>query len=116
MPGVLEINAVEYYANEIEDNIEKGVVGGLIAEPVNPNPQSVEETIVGETFIKPKKTYEFTYNGNLVGEWSVSKGAPVKLEKDGKTVRVKWLDTYTGQFDLCYADVFKKTIVVESLF
>ena len=116
MPGVLEINAIEYYANEIEDNIEKGIVGGLIAEPVNPNPQPVEETIIGETFIKPKKTYEFTYNGNLVGEWSVSKGAPVKLERDGKTVKVKWLDTYTGQFDLYYADVFKKTIVVESLF
>jgi hypothetical protein len=85
-PGILEINAVEYYANEHEDDIENGIVGGLIAEPVSPNVPAVEETILGETFIKPKRTYEFTYNGNLEGEWSVDKTAPVKLEQDGKKV------------------------------
>ena len=115
-PGVLEINAVEYYANEHADDIENGVVGGLIAEPINPNPKKVEETIIGESFIKPKKTYEFTYNGNLEGEWKVDKDVPVKLDANGKIVQIKWLDTYSGQFDLYYADVFKKTIVVESLF
>ena len=36
-PGILEVIAVEYYRNETEDDIEEGVVGGLIAEPVNPN-------------------------------------------------------------------------------
>lgn len=116
MPGILEINAVEYYANETEDDIENGVVGSLIAEPANPNTSAVEDTIIGDTFIKPKKTYEFIYNGNLEGAWSVDKNIPVKMEQDGKTVKIKWLDTYSGQFDLCYADVFKKTIVVESLF
>ena len=116
MPGVLEINAVEYYSNEHEDDLENGVVGGIIAEPVNPNASAVEETILGETFIKPKKTYEFTYNGNLVGEWTVDKNIPVKLEPNGKTVQIKWLDTYSGQFDLYYGSLFKKTIVVESLF
>jgi hypothetical protein len=30
VPGILEITAVEYYANETEDDIENGVVGGLI--------------------------------------------------------------------------------------
>ena len=115
-PGILEINAVEYYANEHEDDIENGIVGGLIAEQVSPNIQAVEETILGETFIKPKKTYEFVYNGNVEGKWSVDKTVPVKLEQDGKKVQIKWLDTYSGQFDLYYADVFKKTIVVESLF
>jgi len=55
----LEINAVEYYANETEDDIENGVVGGLIVKPENPNTEEIEETIVGETFIKPKKEYEF---------------------------------------------------------
>ena len=116
MPGILEITAVEYYKNETEDDIENGVVGGLIAEPVNPNEKSVEETIIGETFIKPKKTYEFTYRGNLEGSWSVEKNIPVELKATGKTVQLKWLDTYSGQFDLYYAGVYKKTIVVESLF
>ena len=116
MPGILEINAVEYYANETEDDIENGIVGGLIAEPVNPNNDFVEDTIIGETFIKPKKTYEFTYNGNLEGSWSVDKNIPVELKQDGKTVQLKWLDTYSGQFDLYYANAYKKTIIVESLF
>ena len=116
MPGILEINAVEYYKNETEDDIENGIVGGLIAEPVSPNNDFVDNTIIGETFIKPKKQYEFTYNGNVKGSWRVDKNIPVQLVQDGKKVKIRWLDTYSGQFDLYYAEVYKKTIVVQSLF
>ena len=116
MPGVLEITAVEYYANETEDDLENGLVGALIAEPVSPNTQEQEENITGPTFIKPKREYEFTYIGNKVGEWSVDNSVPVSLEQNGKSVKLRWHDTYSGQFDLYYAKVFKKTIVVESLF
>ena len=116
MPGVLEINAVEYYANEFEDNLEDGTVGTLKTEPINPNNSFIEDTIVGETFIKPKKEYEYEYIGNLVGKWSVKENYPIKLIQDGKKVKLRWLNTYSGQFDLIYADCFKKTIVVQSLF
>ena len=116
MPGVLEINAVEYYANEFEDNLEDGTVGTLKTEPINPNNSFIENTIVGETFIKPKKEYEYEYIGNLVGKWSVKENYPIKLIQDGKKVKLRWLNTYSGQFDLIYADCFKKTIVVQSLF
>ena len=116
MPGVLEINAVEYYANEFEDNLEDGTVGTLKTEPINPNNSFIEDTIVGETFIKPKREYEYEYIGNLVGKWSVKENYPIELIQDGKKVKLRWLDTYSGQFDLIYADCFKKTIVVQSLF
>ena len=116
MPGVLEINAVEYYANEFEDNLEDGTVGTLKTEPINPNNSFVEDTIVGETFIKPKREYEYEYIGNLVGKWSVKENYPIQLIQDGKKVKLRWLNTYSGQFDLIYADCFKKTIVVQSLF
>ena len=116
MPGVLEINAVEYYANEFEDNLEDGTVGTLKTEPINPNNSFIEETIVGETFIKPKREYEYEYIGNLAGKWSVKENYPIKLIQDGKKVKLRWLNTYSGQFDLIYADCFKKTIVVQSLF
>ena len=116
MPGILEINAVEYYANEFEDNLENGTVGTLKTEPINPNNSFIEDTIVGETFIKPKKEYEYEYIGNLVGKWSVKENYPIKLIQDGKKVKLRWLDTYSGQFDLIYAGCFKKTIVVQSLF
>ena len=115
-PGIIEINATEYYRNEIEDDIENGIVGGLIAEPVNPNDEAVEETIKGEAFIKPKKLYTFEYIGNLEGPWSVSSDCNVKLIQRGKFVDVRWLDTYSGEFELIYADKYKKIITVESLF
>lgn len=116
MPGILEINAIEYYANEFEDNLEDGTVGTLKTEPINPNNNFIENTIVGETFIKPKREYEYEYIGNLVGKWSVKENYPIKLIQDGKKVKLCWLNTYSGQFDLIYADCFKKTIVVQSLF
>ena len=116
MPGVLEINAVEYYANEFEDNLKDGTVGTLKTEPINPNNSFVEDTIIGETFIKPKREYEYEYIGNLVGKWTVKENYPIELIQDGKKVKLRWLNTYSGQFDLIYANCFKKTIVVQSLF
>lgn len=116
MPGVLEINATEYYRNEEEDDVENGLVGTLVAEPISPNTEAVEEVIVGETFIKPGRQYEYKYRGNVQGEWTVGKKIPVELESNGKTVKLRWTDSYSGEFDLCYAGLFKKTIVVESLF
>ena len=116
MPGILEINAVEYYVNEFEDNLEDGTVGTLKTEPINPNNSFIEDTIIGETFIKPKREYEYEYIGNLVGKWSVKENYPIQLIQDGKKVKLRWLNIYSGQFDLIYADCFKKTIVVQSLF
>lgn len=116
MPGIIEINAVEYYANEIEDDIKNGIVGGLIAEPVDPNPEAINDIIKGESFIKPKKEYEYTYIGNTIGEWSIEHNVPVKITSSGKTVKIKWIASVSGQFDLFYGGLYKKTIVVESLF
>lgn len=116
MPGILEINASEYYRNEEEDDVENGLVGTLVTEPINPNSEAVEDVIVGETFIKPGRQYEYKYRGNVQGEWTVGKKIPVELESDGKIVKLRWTDSYSGEFDLNYAGLFKKTIVVESLF
>ena len=114
-PGILEINAVEYYANETEDDLKKGIVGGLIVIPEDPNPENLDEIIKGDTFIKPRKEYEFTYKGNVNATWSVGENYPVKLIPDGKTVKLRWTTSFSGQFDLYYGN-YKKTIIVESLF
>ena len=118
IPGVLQINAVEYYANETEDDIKNGIVGGLVVMPENPNSDSIEATIVGETFIKVKKEYSYYFDGTLAKEWYVDKKYPVKLRpdpSDPRKVIVKWDNAFSGQFELFYGD-FSKTIVVESLF
>ena len=119
-PGVLEVVAVEYYANETEDDIENGIVGGLILEPVNPNEGTPDEaSIVGETFIKVKKTYDYEFDGTLAKEWRVDSKYPVELiidPTDPRKISLRWTSSYSGQFELWYGDDFNKTIVVESLF
>lgn len=120
-PNIIELNAVEYYANETEDDIENGLVGALKAEKIDPN-EGTNAEIIGETFIKPKKEYEFIYIGenNPNYKWIVDKKYPVKIEpfineKKRHCVKLKWESTHTGQFELSYGPC-QKTIVVESLF
>lgn len=117
-PGIIEVTAVEYYANETEDDIENGIVGGLIVKQENPNDAEIEMTILGETFIKVKTEYDFSFAGDVAAVWSVDKNVPVSLipdSEDPRKVKLKWESTYSGQFDLHYGD-WTKTIVVESLF
>jgi hypothetical protein len=90
----------------------------LILEPENPNEPEIERAIIGDTFIKPKKTYEYKYNGSEDFDWFVEKKYPVVIEEDPldpKHIFLKWNNTYSGQFDLFYGEL-SKTIVVESLF
>ena len=128
-PGILEITAVEYYANEHEDDIENGKVGALITKPIDPNIGTNSEfIIIGETFIKPKKEYIYYIEGSLYGDWYISNNKlPIIKEsfvdENGRSaIRLKWNNTFSGQFDLWYGDEngplfdYKKTIVVESLF
>ena len=117
MPGVLEVVAVEYYANEDEDDVETGIVGGLIEEVENPNDESRERIMV-ETFIKVKKTYEYKFDGTLKADWNIDKKYPVQYtvdSKDPRKIYLMWDTSYSGQFELCYGK-YSKTIVVESLF
>ena len=128
-PGIIEVSAVEYYTNEMEDDVENGLVGAFITKPIDPNTGTESEfVIVGETFIKPKKEYVYYIESALYGQWYVSDSKlPIQKEvfedEQGRTaIKIKWLTTYSGQFDLWYGDSdgplldYKKTIVVESLF
>ena len=128
-PGILEITAVEYYANEHEDDIENGKVGALITKPIDPNIGTDSEfVIIGETFIKPKKEYIYYIESSIYGNWYISnKKLPVIMEpfedeKGRDAIKIKWDSSYSGQFDLWFGDEsgpmfdYKKTIVIESLF
>lgn len=128
-PGIIEVTAVEYYANEFEDDVEAGKVGSLIKKPIDPNIGTDSEfVIVGDTFIKPKKEYIYYIKGSQYGQWYISDAKlPIKKEEfeddmGRSAIRIKWDSSYSGQFDLWYGDEngpmfdYKKTIVVESLF
>ena len=97
-PGILEVVAVEYYSNETEDDIEAGIVGGLIEEPKDPNGDEPME-IIGETFIKVKKEYSFKFDGTYSADWTVDSKYPVILipdPKDPRNIRLKWDSPYSG--------------------
>ena len=128
--GILEITAVEYYANGTEDNIEAGLVGAYIKKNVEPQVDP-DMDIVGPTFIKPKIEYQYLVEFQVKEgyDWYIDgPKVPVSLEKF-KTernipgVKIKWNSSYSGQFTLWYGRKdqgheknFSKTIVVESLF
>ena len=89
----------------------------MVEEIKNPNSEEVEDAIIGETFIKPKTTNRYYFNGSLLSDWRVEgKNLPLKINKvDDYTLDIMWDSTYSGQFVLSYGD-YDKTIVVESLF
>lgn len=116
IPGILQVNAVEYYSNEFQDDIDNGIAGGLIVKEENPNTGRIERLIEGEAFIKPKGIYEYVYTGLNAAEWFIDSKYPIKYEiVDEKTIKLQWMSNYSGQFDIEYGSL-KKTIVVESLF
>ena len=128
-PGIIEITAVEYYSNEHEDDVDNGLVGALIAKPIDPNTEAETQFFIcGDTFIKPKKEYIYYIDSSLYGQWYLSDDKlPIKKEifedEQGRNaIKIKWTSPYSGQFDLWYGDDdgplfdYKKTIVVESLF
>lgn len=126
-PGILQIHAKEYYANEQVDDTDKGIVGELITKPIDPNPADNITLIHGDTFIKPKKIYQYIYLGSEEGKFYIpnQKKYPVEFKMCKNAggqicVTLRWTGTYHGQFELAYGvgaeTDCKKTIVVESLF
>ena len=116
MPGILEVAAAEYYINEQEDKVEKGIVDAWGEEI--PEPQ--DSTIKGDIFIKPKKSYTYKYTGNEEGKWNYDTRLPIDAIVNGQEITITWKTTYTGEFVLQYVGqgitIAGKTIVVESLF
>ena len=118
-PGIFELTAVEYYVNETEDNVDKGLVGTLKTKKVNPNEGSPDEIFIeGDTFIKPKKVYDYKFNGLAISSWKVQKDRPIRynIDKDDPTIlHLIWDSSYSGEFEISYG-LYKKKVVVESLF
>ena len=114
-PGLITVDAVEWYANDHEDDIKNGIVGALIEEPQNPN-KEIKENIIGDVFIKPKTTHTYEFVGEeTVSSWSYDKKLPLRVGENDKKITLIWTSPYSGQFDIAYGSAVK-TIVVESLF
>ena len=105
---------IEDYVNETEYDVKNGIAGGLVVKPVEPEDNS--DQIKGETFIKPKITYNYSYTGTESFEWSFDSKLPIEvIKKNNNSISIKWTKGYSGEFVLRYGN-YEKTIVVESLF
>ena len=116
-PGILEIVAMEYYSNEFEDDVENGIVDGLIPTKMEiiTNAETAED-IIGDIFIKPKKSYTYKYIGDNECNWEFDNKLPITIiSQNENEITLKWEATYSGSFDLKCGDC-NQTIVVESLF
>lgn len=119
--NILEISAQEDYLNLNKDDLEEGVIDGLVVEPIDPNENETSEIqIEGLTFIKPKITeiYKAPAEG---GQWAIKeKNFPVCIEiTTDPFVQITWEKTTSGQFTLQWHKddtIIEKIIVVESLF
>ena len=93
--GILELTAVEYYANETEDDIDNGLVGAFVTKMVEPE-VDVKVDIVGDTFIKPKIEYTYYVDTKEKGTWHISDPRvpvslePFETERGIHGVKLKW--------------------------
>ena len=119
MPGVIEIVAVEYYANQMEEQQKLEDAGHIQAFALRTVPEDKGEQIInGEGTIRPKKEYKYEASSVAKKEWSVLEGVPVKLRVDSdnpKICYITWISGFSGQFDLYFGKT-KKHITVGSLF
>ena len=111
MPGILEITAQEYYANESED--DNGVVGEKL-EMISVEPDM--SLIEGPNVIKPKCSYTFTYTGTEYDKWHLPENLPVDVKAHEREIILKWTAPYSGEEFILTFGSSTKRIVVESLF
>lgn len=119
MPGVIEIVAVEYYSNQMEEKQKLEDAGHIQAFALRAVPEDKGEQIInGESTIRPKKEYKYEASSITKKEWSVLEGVPVKLRIDSENPKIcyiTWVSGFSGQFDLYFGKT-KKHITVGSLF
>lgn len=117
MPGIIQLNAVEYYSNEHEDDIARGVVDAKIPTRQEEIDELGNDGIIkGEAIIKPKKEYTYIYTGNDDADWIYDNKLPITIvEKVGTRLTLKWEAMYNGEIKLQYGE-HTMTIKVESLF
>lgn len=115
-PGILEVYAKEHYINNDEDDVDNGLVGGLIVPKYSKEQLDKEnEVIVGDNFIKPGFNYVYECIIDEQAEWQYDHTLPIDINIDHKKITLLWTASYSGSFILQYG-AHKKTIVVESLF
>lgn len=126
MPGVIQINATEYVANKIEDDVEEDIRNAWNIRPILPE-HKTDYGIEGPVAVKPYEEAEFTaiVKG---GTWFIvenregGKKLPAKFveyDVSQKTVHCYWDAPQRGGYTLLYelpdGTRYERYVLVESL-
>lgn len=130
MPGVIQLEAREYYTNLIEDDVEKEIRNAWNVQPVLPE-HDTEYAIEGPDSVKPQMIAEFEVLTSG-GEWVIVENIdlprskrphPVVFMDNDVTkskIRVKWESPKSGVYTIGYrkpdGKIFQKAVYVESMF
>ena len=112
MPGVLEITAKEYYSNDQVDDVEKGIVKDIEMVVL---PTEADYIIIGESVMRPKKSYSYRYEGGEDGAWIYDTSLPLTAKISDNVITLTWTENYSGKFTLSFGETVKE-ISVKSLF
>lgn len=130
MPGVIQLQATEYYANRIDDDIEKNIRNAWNVQPIIPE-YPTDYAIEGPLTVKPQIDAEFT-TMMRGGEWFIvenydlspnqQKNPATILTADisSPTIIVHWNSMKSGMYTIGYrmpsGQIYQKSVLVESLF
>ena len=129
LPGIIEVFAREYYINDdkdiIDNNGRKLYIANGKDQQIKNLEQANNDSIVGDTIIKPKTKYNYQYKGKKEGQYFyiLDSSLPIKIiEKSNIEIELIWDAMYSGKFTLFFGDknnniiTAEKEIIVDSLF
>lgn len=128
MPGIIQLNATEHYANLMEDDVEENVRNAWNVQPIVPT-HLTDYMIDGPSTVKPyfEAGFEALTTG---GQWVIvenmnrtdGKGIPTKFveyDNTGKTIHVFWDSPKSGGYTIGYqtanGQLYQRYVVVESM-
>lgn len=129
MPGVLQLQATEHYANLIEDDVESNISNAWNVQPIIPE-YPTDYAIEGPLTVKPQLDTVFT-TPMSGGTWIVieNQDLPMNAKRNPATlitdvtqssITVVWDSMKSGMFTLGYkmpsGQIYQKAVLVESLF
>ena len=83
----------------------------------DPNTDEENATIRGNTFIKPKVTYQYEFIGVRGNKWTIdTKKYPVRYSinpKDDREIKLIWDSPYSGQFDITCGLIYIMEIIIK---
>jgi hypothetical protein len=130
MPGVLQLQANEYYSNLIEDDIKENIRNAWNIQPIIPQ-YPTDYAIQGPLTVKPQEdvVFETMMRG---GEWIIIENVGLKMNdprcpakiigsSKGPTVTIVWDTLKSGLYTVGYqmpngGQLFQRAVYVESLF